>query len=85
MDWELIVDSAARKQCKRIPRRDAEKILTAIQELAVNPYAGDIEKMEGEKDVWRRRVGSYRIFYEIYTTKKIVYVFEVKRRTSTTY
>lgn len=85
MIWQIIVDSGARKQLKRIPRRDVERILEAISEFSVNPFSGDIEKVEGEKDVWRRRVGSYRIFYEIYIAKKIVYVFEVKRRTSTTY
>lgn len=41
--------------------------------------------MKGEENVWRRRVGSYRIFYEIIVDKKIIYVYDVKRRTSSTY
>ena len=36
-----------------------------VEKLPLNPYAGDIKKMEGEEYVWRRRVGAYRIFYEI--------------------
>ena len=85
MDWILIIDKTIKKQLQRIPKKDKEKIVIVINEFAVNPYAGDIEKMENEKDVWRRRVGSYRIFYEILTNKNIVYVFEVRRRTSATY
>ena len=85
MNWELIVDALARKQLKRIPQHDAERLLSAIDELAVNPFAGDIEKMEGEKKIWRRRIGNYRIFYEIVSRDKTIYVFRVERRTSSTY
>ncbi|MDO8590491.1 MAG: type II toxin-antitoxin system RelE/ParE family toxin [bacterium] len=85
MGWELIIDSYAKKQLKRISKKDAERIVVAIKDFTANPYAGDIEKMEDQKDVWRRRIGAYRIFYEVYTTRKIIYVFDIKRRTSSTY
>ena len=85
MLWNLIVDPAVKKQLKRIPREYAGRIILAIQQFAVNPYGGDIEKMQGEKDVWRRRIGSYRIYYEIRAARKDIYVFDVLRRTSRTY
>ena len=85
MSWELIVDDFAKKTLRRIPQRDAERVLSVIKELTVNPYAGDIEKMQGEKNAWRRRIGSYRIFYEVYAPRKIIYVSDVRRRTSNTY
>jgi len=67
-----------------MPRHDVERVRAALQELIYNPYAGDIEKMEG-RDAWRRRVGNYRIFYEIHEKRLLIYVFEIKRRTSNTY
>lgn len=85
MNWEVIADADARKQLKRIPRRDAERIRVALREFAVNPYAGDIRKMEGEGDVWRRRSGVYRILYEVRVKARIVYVLDIRRRTSSTY
>lgn len=85
MNWILIINPSVKKQLKRIPKSDAERIVFIIQELAANPYAGDIEKMEGEEDSWRRRIGSYRIFYEINAAKEIIHVFDLKRRTSSTY
>jgi len=50
-----------------------------------DPYTGDIQKIGGEENTWRRRIGSYRISYEIYPDLRLVIVFKVKRRTSTTY
>jgi len=51
----------------------------------LNPFLGDIEKIKGEENIWRRRVGAYRIFCEIVSQDRIIYVFRVERRTSSTY
>ena len=85
MSWEVIVDPDARKQLKRIPRRDRERIRAALREFAANPYAGDIRKIEGEEDAWRRRIGAYRMLYEVRVKAKVVYVFNIRRRTSSSY
>lgn len=85
MSFEVIVDKQVSKQLTRIPKKDAVRILAAMHECALNPYAGDIQKMAGEKDVWRRRVGSFRIFYEVKMIDRVVYIYDVKRRTSNTY
>ena len=85
MSWAVVVDGYARKYLKRIPKKDVDNIKSALKELVYNPYAGDIEKMGGDKNVWRRRVGAYRLLYEIYENRQIVYVAEIKRRTSKTY
>ncbi|MBU1015259.1 type II toxin-antitoxin system RelE/ParE family toxin [Patescibacteria group bacterium] len=85
MNWEVLVANAAKKRLRRFPKRDAEQILSAVEQFAVSPYSGDIEKMEGEKDTWRRRVGAYRVFYEVYQSKRLVYVYDIRRRTSKTY
>jgi len=59
--------------------------LEVIKFLPADPYFGDIQKLKGEKNAWRRRVGDYRIFYKIYIEKRLVLVFKLERRTSKTY
>jgi mRNA-degrading endonuclease RelE of RelBE toxin-antitoxin system len=83
--WGLRVDPSIFKTLKRMPRRNAEAILEVIQLLPKNPYFGDIQKMKGENNVWRRRIGSYRIFYKIDPTLKTILIFHLERRTSKTY
>ena len=83
--WDLQVDSSVFKILKKIPLRDAKAILVVIKLLPVDPYFGDIQKMKGEENAWRRRVGSYRIFYKIKVSEEIVLVFKLERRTSRTY
>ena len=85
MSWVLIVDSLAKKNLKKFPAKDYQHIMNVLIELEGNPYSGDIEKMGGEKESWRRRIGSYRIFYELRKEQGVIYVFNIERRTSKTY
>lgn len=84
-NWELRIDPEVHKQTKRFPLHDRQRIFEVIESLKNNPYQGDIEKLEGEEHTWRRRVGVYRIFLEIYQQMRKINVFRVKRRGSYTY
>jgi len=84
-DWDLQIDPGVLKSLKKIPRQQAEVVLNVIYLLPLNPYFGDIQKMKGEDNTWRRRVGSYRIFYKINVAERMILVFHLQRRTSSTY
>ncbi len=84
-NWGLQVDSSVFKILKKLPRHDAKAVLAVIKLLPINPYFGDIQKMKGEENTWRRRVAAYRIFYKIKVSEKIILVFKLERRTSSTY
>lgn len=83
--WHIGVDPLARRSLNRFPKKDAERILEVIDKLSVDPYAGDIEKLKGEENKWRRRVGAYRMFYRIYQDSRMVFVVKIERRGSNTY
>ena len=84
-NWDLQIDDSVFKALKNFPRKNKEAILSAIRFLSINPYFGDLQKMQGEENSWRRRVGRYRIFYKIKTEQKTILVFKVKIRNSNTY
>ncbi len=79
MSWKLIISKSSRKFLRKIPKKDAERVFLAFQELAVNPYSGDIAKMKDKENEWRRRVGAYRIFYEMDENRKIIDINYIKR------
>ena len=85
MSWQLAVDPSAQKQLRRFPQKDVERIRFGLQSLAQDPFIGDMQKMKGDESIWRRRIGSYRIKYELYILERTVYVYEIKRRGSNTY
>lgn len=84
-NWQLRVRNKVYKTLRKFSVDDSDKILEAIKSLPSNPYAGDITKVKGEENLWRRRVGAFRIFYELIPDERIIDVLRVERRTSTTY
>jgi mRNA interferase RelE/StbE len=85
MSWTLRVARRAEKLLARSPAKDRARLVTAIAEMQDNPFVGDVVRLQGEDNTWRRRVGSYRILFEIDIKELTVDVLEVARRTSTTY
>lgn len=83
--WALQIDPDVLKTVRHLPERDAKRIAAAIKLLPHDPYLGDIQKMKGLENVWRRRVGFYRLFYKLLPREKMILVFRLERRTSTTY
>jgi mRNA-degrading endonuclease RelE of RelBE toxin-antitoxin system len=52
--------------------------------MSGDPFAGDIVRLKGTS-TWRRRIGSYRLFFEVDFESHAVDIVALERRTSTTY
>jgi len=53
--------------------------------MRTDPLSGKIKRLIGERSAFRRRVGNYRIFFDVDLESFIVDIVEIVRRTSTTY
>ena len=85
MAWTITVAKPAQKQAERFPAKDQARIGAAVRSMADDPFSGDVLKLEGADNHWRRRVGSYRIFFAVDNTSKTVAVTAILRRSSKTY
>ncbi len=61
MKYRIVIEKRAQKFIKKLPQNDITRILRAINKLP----EGDIKTLRGYDDVYRLRVGDYRIIYEI--------------------
>jgi mRNA interferase RelE/StbE len=84
MVWTVVLAGPARKSLKRIPAEDKTRILAALAEMQQDPFQGDIRKLQGLPG-YRRRVGSWRILFELVPERRQVVIAAIERRTSTTY
>jgi mRNA-degrading endonuclease RelE of RelBE toxin-antitoxin system len=86
MTWTLVLAAAASKAIKRAPAKDQKRLLAALEAMQQDPFAGDLVRLQGvQPAAWRRRVGSWRILFDVYPDRQLVAVADVLRRTSTTY
>jgi mRNA interferase RelE/StbE len=84
MEWTVVLTGPARKSLRKIPTADHKRIIAALDQMRTNPFGGDIRKLQGLNG-FRRRVGDWRIFFEVLPEGKEVIIAAVERRTSTTY
>jgi mRNA-degrading endonuclease RelE of RelBE toxin-antitoxin system len=86
MTWNLVLAAAASKALKRAPPKDQKRLLAVIQAMQQDPFGGDLVRLQGTQPAaWRRRVGSWRILFDVYPDRQLVAVADILRRTSTTY
>lgn len=85
MTWKVEITGPARKDLRKLPAADQKRIEATLASMRDDPFADDTVRLKAQPTAWRRRVGSYRIFYDIYLDHRMVVVVAIKRRTSTTY
>jgi mRNA interferase RelE/StbE len=72
---------AVYKQIKQFPKKEQEKILTAIERLEVNPRPRGYKALKGKlKGTLRIDVGNYRILYQIFDKQLFVLVVKAGDR-----
>ncbi len=76
----LIKPSAAREIEAVDQKRDRQRIVTAILELAGDPRPPGCEKLAGQEDHYRIRVGRYRVVYSVADDELVVLVVRVADR-----
>jgi len=61
----------------------ASRLVVTLEEMKDNPLDGDLTRIA--IDIWRRRIGNYRVVFQILPKEKIIFILGILRRTSTTY
>ena len=70
---------SVRRDFKRIPKSDADRILRKIESLAENPRPPESKKLTND-DSHRIRIGNYRVIYDIQDEVLIVLILKVGNR-----
>ena len=85
MTWSLELSGPAQKDFGKLPPREQTRVKVALFSMQEDPFRGDIKRLKGQPTAWRRRVGNYRIIYDLYPDQHLILVAGIVRRTSTTY
>jgi mRNA interferase RelE/StbE len=80
--YSIRIKHKARKQLAMLPAAAANRIAHAIDALAHNPYPAGIKKLQGYDNVYRIRVGDYRILYSIENEILTIDIIKIAHRQS---
>ena len=71
---------AAQRQLRRLSRQVQARLLTRIEKLAEDPYPSGVRKLRAEIDLFRIRVGDYRIIYTVQNDTFVVLIVRIGDR-----
>ena len=75
--YRIVLMKPAQKFIERQERSHQERLLTAIYKL---PHEGDIKPLTGQTNVYRLRIGNYRVIFSIQNELLIVEVMTIGNR-----
>jgi len=73
---------SAARQLGKLDRSVVRRIARAIDQLAVDPQGPNSVKLADTENVWRIRVGDYRVLYQIENDWLVILVVAVGHRAS---
>jgi len=85
MKWNLVIAKRAAHDLRSVPRTDLSHIDAAFDAMCVDPYDGDLKFLRATGGALRRRVGAWRIIFEVLQQERMIVILAVKRRSSNTY
>ena len=66
--------------------RDRTRVNAALEAMTDDPFTGDVTSLKGPyHGLFRRRVGSWRLIFELDPERRLVLVHDILRRSSHTY
>lgn len=79
--YKITFKKSAEKEIQKLPSNVVSRIVPVIEGLSKNPRPTGSKKLAGSKEnIWRVRVGDYRVVYLIAEEVKIVEVRRVGHR-----
>jgi len=84
MSYIIELRRQALERLRKMNRRDHDSVLAALSVIENQPRPSGVIKLSGY-DLWRVRVGDFRLIYSIDDTAKIVTVRRLTRRNEDSY
>ena len=74
MTYRIIIPRLVQKQLDDLPKKQRERLISAIRLLADEPRPSGVKKLKGYEKMYRIRIGDYRVIYNIEDQEKLILV-----------
>ena len=78
--YAVDIKPSARRELEQLSNSLIARLMPKIEGLAANPRPSGCRKLRGYKDLWRIRIGDYRVVYVIDDDTKMVSLTRIAHR-----
>ena len=79
-EFTVVFARSARKELQALDPPVALRILKSIEALVNSPRPAGARKLEGATDLWRIRVGEWRVVYRLVDRERLVDIVALRHR-----
>lgn len=78
--YSLTIKKSVEKDFRKIPKDLLPNLFEHIEKLALDPVPPESYKLAGAENLYRLRIGDYRVIYRVLHSAREVTVFFVRHR-----
>ena len=78
--YAVEVTPAASRQIRKLDRNTQKRVLARIEKLEEDPRPRDASKLQSPEELYRVRVGDFRIVYQVEDDRLLVLIVRVGNR-----
>ena len=79
-EYQIEFTTRARREIRNLPSHVQTRLRTKIDALAEEPRPSGVRKIRGADDLYRIRVGDYRVVYQVKDDVLVVLIIRVRHR-----
>ena len=79
-DYSVVFARSASKELRLLDASLALRILKRVEALSGNPRPAGVVKLEGALDLWRIRIGEWRVVFGISDSERFVDIVAIHHR-----
>ncbi|PYM90680.1 MAG: type II toxin-antitoxin system mRNA interferase toxin, RelE/StbE family [Candidatus Rokuibacteriota bacterium] len=79
-EYSVVFARSARRELEQLEKRVARRVLSRVEALGSNPRPQGCIKLQGPDDLWRIRIGDYRVIYSIDDGQRTVDIGAIRHR-----
>jgi len=79
-EYTISFTRSARQDLSRMDKKIVTRLFPKIKALAIDPRPAGCRKLQGADNLWRIRVGDYRIIYTVLDQELIVEIVTIRHR-----
>ncbi len=79
-EYTITFAQSARKELEHLSASAINRIFPKIEALAQTPRPPGCRKIQGLENLWRIRIGDYRVIYQIFDEDQVIDIIAVRHR-----
>ena len=79
-DYAMTFARSARRELETLDASVVRRVIPKVEGLAQDPKPSGSRKLQGAQNLWRIRIGDYRVIYSVDDRQRVVDIVRIRHR-----